>query len=244
MSDSASFSKRVRRKGVFGLFSLHGWENFMIAMLVFAGGFALLAGIATWAVVKLQREEIAASKIEFDRYKLGAEAQVADAKKQGIEAGKTAGNAMLRAAELEKRAEELKAANLALEAQIQPRRLTSEQIKEIGTALSNFAGKKVSVVTYTLDTEAAVLAKQIIPALRSSGILVNDRVAARMPIGAFDGGIIVTGLDIELTHALGRALFDIGKLHASEPIASPVPHAGDGIALDAEILVGVKPPIK
>jgi hypothetical protein len=39
---------------------------------------------------------------------------VADAKTEGIEAGKAAGNALLRAATLEKQAEELRASNLAL----------------------------------------------------------------------------------------------------------------------------------
>jgi hypothetical protein len=54
----ANTSKDVR--GMFGL-SLHGWENSMVFALIIAGVFALVAGIATWQVVRLQRIEIAES---------------------------------------------------------------------------------------------------------------------------------------------------------------------------------------
>jgi hypothetical protein len=45
---------------MFGV-SLHGWENAMISFLIVAGFFALIAGVATWVVVRLQRVEIAES---------------------------------------------------------------------------------------------------------------------------------------------------------------------------------------
>lgn len=45
---------------MFGL-SLLGWENAMISFLIIAGFFALVAGVATWVVVRLQRVEIAES---------------------------------------------------------------------------------------------------------------------------------------------------------------------------------------
>ena len=54
----AIFSKKDRL--LFG-FSLHGWEDAMVIFLIIAGLFALLAGIATWQVVRLQRIEIATS---------------------------------------------------------------------------------------------------------------------------------------------------------------------------------------
>lgn len=62
----------------FGL-SLHGWENWMVGSLVVAGAFALIAGLSTWAVVRLQRIEIAESKEDFDRYKLEAIARIKEA---------------------------------------------------------------------------------------------------------------------------------------------------------------------
>jgi hypothetical protein len=54
----AVLSKKDR--SLFG-FSLHGWEDAMIIFLIIAGLFALLAGVATWQVVRLQRIEIAES---------------------------------------------------------------------------------------------------------------------------------------------------------------------------------------
>ena len=67
MTANASFSKTVRR--MFGL-SLHGWENAMIASLAFAAFFAVIVGVSTYCVVQLQRQEIAASKEDFERYKI------------------------------------------------------------------------------------------------------------------------------------------------------------------------------
>ena len=68
---------------------------------------------------------------------------MADAKKEGIEAGKLAGNAIVRA-------EELRAANLALEAQIAPRRLSAEQKQAISKALASFSGRRVRIKSYAL----------------------------------------------------------------------------------------------
>ena len=52
--------------------SLHGWENFVIGSLAGVAFFGVLVGIASWAVVKLQRIEIAATKEEFEKYKVDA----------------------------------------------------------------------------------------------------------------------------------------------------------------------------
>jgi hypothetical protein len=88
------------RRGVFGI-SLHGWEQLML--------FSLLLVFATTAVVViLQRREAAEATRDLAQYKLTVEGKVADAKKEGIEAGKTAGDALLRAAELEKQAAQLR----------------------------------------------------------------------------------------------------------------------------------------
>lgn len=55
--ESAPISKRDKQ--MFFGFSLQSWENAMVTFLIIAGVFALLAGLATWAVVRLQRVEIA-----------------------------------------------------------------------------------------------------------------------------------------------------------------------------------------
>ena len=69
MAPTAVASKNVRR--MLGL-SLRGWENAMVISLIIAGFFALIAGTATWVVVRLQRIEIASSKDDFERFKIDA----------------------------------------------------------------------------------------------------------------------------------------------------------------------------
>src|SRR5436309_579822 len=64
IAETAIVSKRVRR--MFGL-SLHGWENWMIGSLIIAAAFALIAGFSTWAVVRLQRVELAESNERIAR---------------------------------------------------------------------------------------------------------------------------------------------------------------------------------
>jgi hypothetical protein len=67
---TAIVSKGVKR--MFGL-SLHGWENWMIGSLIFAGAAALVVGLSTWAVVRLQRIEIA--QLEDDAAKARLETE-------------------------------------------------------------------------------------------------------------------------------------------------------------------------
>jgi hypothetical protein len=81
------FSKKVSR--MLGI-DLHSWEQLMLASLGIAGLVAVAVFITTASVVILQRAENARTKNEFDEYKLTVEGQVAEAKKEGLEAGKTA----------------------------------------------------------------------------------------------------------------------------------------------------------
>jgi hypothetical protein len=104
--EKTAFSKNVRRS-VFGI-GLHSWEQLMLLSLGVAGLIAIAVFVTTAAVVILQRHETAEANRELDEYKLTVESKVADAKKEGIEAGKSAGNALLRAADLEKQAEQLR----------------------------------------------------------------------------------------------------------------------------------------
>jgi hypothetical protein len=63
---------------MFGL-SLHGWENAMVVALIIAGFFALIAGAATWSVVRLQRIELVESAKEFEKYKLETSKEISQA---------------------------------------------------------------------------------------------------------------------------------------------------------------------
>src|ERR1700726_3237225 len=98
---ATNLSKRV--KMIWGL-SLHSWEDLMRASLLIVGVFGLIAGLSTWFVVKLQRAEIAQAATDLERYKSDASIKVEEARNEGIQAGRIAGNAMIRAAELEKEA--------------------------------------------------------------------------------------------------------------------------------------------
>src|SRR5260370_18827451 len=84
-----ALSRKVSR--MFGL-DLHSWEQLMLLSLGIAGLIAIAVFVTTASVVILQRHETAEAKTELEEYKLSAESKVADAKKEGIEAGKTAGN--------------------------------------------------------------------------------------------------------------------------------------------------------
>jgi hypothetical protein len=150
MVEAAIASKGVRR--MLGV-SLHGWENAVMVFLIVAGIFAALAAAATWSVVRLQKAELAETTAAFDTYKLTAEAQIAGAKKEAVETAQNAGNALVRAAALEKETAELRAANLALAARLAPRRLSGAQSARMSAILTAGPRMKLAVVSRAFDSE-------------------------------------------------------------------------------------------
>ena len=80
--------------------NLHAWEILMVFSLV-------AVAVAAVFVVALTRKEASEIKRAYDTYKLTVDAKVAEAKAEGIKAGETAGNALFRAATLEKEAAKL-----------------------------------------------------------------------------------------------------------------------------------------
>ena len=70
-----------RGRVIWGL-SLHGWDEVMRLSLALTGVFGLIVGISTYLVVTLQREEIAASREEFDRYKLEAGQRISESERR------------------------------------------------------------------------------------------------------------------------------------------------------------------
>jgi hypothetical protein len=117
--------------------------------------------------------------------------------------------------------EGLRSDNLALEKQIQPRRLTREQQVAIGRALASFAGKRVRVESYFLDSEAAILGKEIVYALFLAGIDLDDAIMnVTSTTGSFLFAVHVYGEDEKLTTTL---LTVLGK---AELLTSPDPPKG------------------
>ena len=153
------------------------------------------------------------------------------------------------AARLSAEAESLRAANLALEKLIQPRRLSSEQSRSLSVSLASFKNAKVRVESYNLDVEGEVLATQIRDALAPI-FVIDDWVGSGRAEGGFVKGINVSGNDKQLVPALVAALSAAGLSHVnSDP---PPPDTVEYFVtkssrerdpkVSAAVLVGAKPP--
>jgi hypothetical protein len=173
------------------------------------------AGLSTWAVVRLQRAEIARAAEELERYKSASDERIAAAKLAGDSALADAAHANEEARRLSVQAEELKAANLKLETEIAPRRLSDEQKKGISSALSGFAMRTVRVTSYAQDLEAAVLSLQIVECLGAANIAVDDRRMTESPFGFISFGIFVFGDDPQFVNTIARSLASVGNLRVA-----------------------------
>jgi hypothetical protein len=185
------------------------------------------------AQTRLEEQRQRTAKVE------GAVAE-AQAKARKFEAEIASSNA--RAEEAKKIAEQERLERVKLEAQLAPRRLSSEQQKAIAVSLKRFNGRKVKLITYAHDLEAGLLATQIKPALLEAGIRVDDQISGVMVVGGFVAGVWVNGPPVEqdLVKALFDTLVQDGKLVARNNGTKPFAGAAnpaDGV----NILVGVKP---
>jgi hypothetical protein len=192
----ATSSKDVRR--MFGL-SLHSWENSMVVFLIIAGGFALLAGVATWAVVRLQRIEIAESNLELERYKVDAGKALESTKAEASRANESSER-------LKNETARLQADNLALQKLMQPRRLgstisfTSPDDPDVPPAAEiQFSGirqfpKTPVLIQVVPDFEAQTLANDMAFVLGSYGwhVLIVDEATSHLSPRMIADGVQVT----------------------------------------------------
>jgi hypothetical protein len=254
--------------------SLSSWNYASLALLLFTGVVAIGLFITQFFTIR-KGGELAAAQSELLRLRddelkknlgekderiaglnLQAESLKAEAEKakEGIataqmaaaKANADAAKAGERAAEANKAAEQEKIERLKLEAQIAPRRLTAAQQQAIALACSHFSGRSVRVVSYALDAEAGVLTKQIVAALKASGMNVQDGTASQMPLGGFALGVHVTSDEPDLVTGLSAILSSVGNLFVAPPNSPQGGGAyiitGDpGPAPSVSILVGVKP---
>lgn len=181
-----------------------------------------------------------------------AQQQAASANQVAAQLGKDT-QALKTEAETQKGiAESERLARLKLEREMSPRRLTAQQIEEIGKSLKPFAGKTVSVATYRSDPEAMILALQIMEGLTKAGLLVHNMVGAYSAVGLpISLGVVVdtNSSNKPLESALLKALATRTSLlpsHGpvqfganSEMSMSPLPKGSKSI--DAFIFVGPKP---
>ena len=144
----------------------------------------------------------------------------------------------------------LQSENLKLEAEIAPRLLTQEQRVKIADNCARFKalskGKRIKVVSYTLDSEGLVFAEQIVNVLRGSGLFVDDDAMTVTPVQTVVFGMNVFGSDSELAKALATAIGSSGKPIAvgfvkTDPTAGAVRFEYSHPPDQATILVGLKP---
>jgi hypothetical protein len=80
---SATVSKGKRRMLGFGL---DFWNNLMVASLAFGALAAVVLGISTYVIIRLQKAETVATAEEFSRYKLATEKSISEANARAAEA--------------------------------------------------------------------------------------------------------------------------------------------------------------
>lgn len=157
------------------------------------------------------------------------------------------------AAEATKATEDERIERLRLEAQIAPRRLTVGQKAKIAVNCtlfkSMFEGKRVRVVSYSLDTEGFIFSEQIVSSLRASGMAVDDDSMSVRPTGTFIMGINVFGSDSKLAREIANAIGSSGSPVAvsfveTDPTAGAIKIEYSAPVPQVTILVGLKPPDK
>jgi len=155
--ENTNFSKKVRR--MFGL-GLDSWNDLVVVFLAIGAIAAIIVGISTYAVIRLQKAEAKDASDAFELYKLGVAAQVADANREGIEAGKTAGDALVRAAELEREAANARLETEKIRKAVAWRVIPQEEILKLEQVLATKPGS-VNLRYTDGDPEALFLAVQI-----------------------------------------------------------------------------------
>jgi hypothetical protein len=238
----------------------------MLVSLGVTGLAAIAVFLTTASVVILQRHETAEAKRELEEYKLSADGKVADAKKEGIEAGKVAGNAMVRASELEKEAAVIQSAAatanmLAAQAneraaQIQQaaawRTLGNETTTTVATILARQGGGEIELSWPANDPEAIFLGSQIDEVFRNANSIAGRNIwkltfQPRVYAHMVPFGIRIIGADPGLVDKLRGSFTGAGIPFSTELVPttindSPGLTIGGGPMPAAMIFVGSKHP--
>jgi hypothetical protein len=172
-------------------------------------------------------------------------AAIDHANTQVAAANERAGSAIERAAKLEKDAEELHAQNLALEQQIQPRRLKPDQLERLTTIASKYSGEQIAITSYALDVESALLGEQLVRFFRSKHIPFDDR---RLSISAFGGvvlGMRVSGTDDAFAKDVRDAFRSFGFVAVGDqpaPVNTGISIGPPNAPAPVNLFIGAKPP--
>jgi hypothetical protein len=189
------------------------WDKYNIGF-IFLAGFAAVGLVITGIGVSRSNSLLNKSSEELSHAKdLKADGEIAAVNCLASDANERAGT-------LEKEAAQLTAGNLRLEAAIAPRRLSARQDKAL-SALTRFAGRPVSITSYSSDTEGLILAAQILDGLSKSGLQIQDNRLTMQPAGSVSFGVSVAGTDRELVEELRGILAMDGNLTTTGSIGAP-----------------------
>lgn len=191
-------------------FDLHWWETAMLVSLGVAAIAAALVGVATYAVVHLQRQEAKTTAAEFAQYKVDAGVKIAEASEGAAKADERAAQANERAANAEHKAAE---ANLALEIFKAPRSLTRSQQDRLRDKLELFRGVSIDIFRFGETPEIVRFSTLLVVPLKEAGWSPRDWNS--IGGGAATGVLVMTrqGTDnnvLMAASALVTALRDVG----------------------------------
>lgn len=173
--------------------SLDAWNNLIVAALALGGLIAVFGGVSTYISFQLQKQEVRDSKEALEGFKRGEDAKVADAKIAGIEAGKAAGGAILKAAEANERAatlekeakearletEHLKNANLLMQRSVGPRQIDGAVFLK---ALEGTPKPKGVIIVYSdMASDGWYVASQISMLLEEVGWPLLNSNGTKLP---------------------------------------------------------------
>lgn len=190
--------------------NLDSWTAITVAFLAVGVFSAAVVVVSTFVTSKLQKQEAIDAQNSLAKYKLTVDGQVADAKKEGITAGKTAGDAILKASEADERAANANERAAALE--VEATRLKTE-LARVKTPLTerhvsqeqrnilvrDLSGKKfpIGILAPSSGREINTYALEIIAAIEATGLKVNLRYLAgsinNSGINAVPTGVNLTG---------------------------------------------------
>lgn len=225
--DSAQAANTNLSKNVQGLFGweLHTWEDTMVIFLCIAAAVALIVGLATWQVVRLQRLALKQSEQAFEKYKL-------DAGQKTAEAMSSAADANARAAEASERAEILKS-------QLAWRVISEEVANKLTASLAANPGA-VNVRYNDGDPEALFLAIQLSNIFGKAkwqvgfgAVKLNNAIAFGTLIPQGQSGHIKT---------LRKSFSDAGLPFSSEEAPPIGVMFGSTVPDGPMLLIGSKPP--
>jgi hypothetical protein len=232
MAESSSTEKTAssnKDKRMFGL-AIRSWEQLMLVSLGITGVAAVAVFITTASVVALQRQETAQAERDLKEYKLSVEGKVADAKMEGLEVGKIAGDALVRASEMEKEAASAKLQTEQIKQVVAWRVIAPESILKLVKSLRAVPGR-VNLRYTSGDPESLFLAIQISKALTASGWQIAP--------GSDNSNSLTFGINLpdpasgEMI-ALREAVLDAGISFSTQPL----PSTGSSIGFNISTFAG------